>query len=116
MPLRLYIESNSLDSSLDYQPGGQSRQRGAQGGCQRLGLPGADENGERPVLPIKAPPLALHGDLDVEPPGVSRLVRLPLPHQLGARQMGPSRKIDAPYPDGRRDLPQLGVGAASPVV
>lgn len=30
--------------------------------------------------------------------------------------MGPDRKGGAPYPDGRRDLPQLRVGETLPVI
>ena len=44
-----------------------------------------------------------------------RLVHLPLQGQPGAQQMGPTCKGDTPYPNGRRDLPQLGLDAASPV-
>ena len=96
--------------------GGRSRQRGAQGGRQRPGLPGADGDGERPVLVAQALPLALHGDVAQEPAGPPRLVRLPLQGQPGPEQMGPDCKGRAPYPDDRRDLPQLGAGAASPVI
>lgn len=60
--------------------------------------------------------MALHGDVAAEPAGLPRLVRLPLPGQPGQGQMGPDRKSGAPYPDGRRDLPQLGVGAVSRVI
>lgn len=60
--------------------------------------------------------MALHRDVAAEPAGVSRLIRLPFPGQPGARQMGPDCKGGAPYPDGRHDLPKLGVGAASPVI
>lgn len=70
-----------------------------------------DGDGERPVLLAQALPLALHGDVAQEPAGLPRLVRLP-----GQGQMGPDRKGGAPYPDGRRDLPQLGVGAVSRVI
>lgn len=58
------------------------------------------------------------GNTDVarEPAGLPRLVRLPLQGQLGPGQMGPDCKSGAPYPDGRRDLPRLGVGTASPVI
>lgn len=87
-----------------------------QGGRQRPGLPGADGDGERPVLLAQALPLLLHGDVAAEPVGPPRLARLPLPGQPGRGQMGPDRKGGAPYPDGRRDLPQPGVGAASPVI
>lgn len=48
--------------------------------------------------------------------GVSWLVRLLLRGQPGARQIRPDHKGVAPYPDSRRDLPQLGVGASSPVI
>lgn len=47
-----------------------------------------------------------------EPAGLPRLVRLPLQGRLGLGQIGPDYKGGAPCPDGRRDLPQLGVGAA----
>lgn len=60
--------------------------------------------------------LALHGDVAHEPAGLPRLVRLPLPDQPGQGRMEPDRKGGAPYPDGRRDLPQLGVGAVSRVI
>lgn len=96
--------------------GGRSRQRGAQGRCERSGLPGADGDGERPALVAQALPLTLHGDVAQEPAGPPRLVRLPLQGQPGPEQMGPDCKDGAPYPDGRRDLPQLGVGAASPII
>lgn len=61
-------------------------------------------------------PLALHGDVAVEPAGPPRLARLSLPGQTGQGQMGPHRKGGAPYPDGRRDFTQRGVGAALPVI
>ena len=75
-----------------------------------------DGDGERPVLLAQALPLALHGDVAAEPAGPPRLARLPLPGQPGQGQTGPHRKGGAPYPDGRRDFTQLGVGAASPVI
>lgn len=93
-----------------------ARERGAQGRRERPGLPGADEDGERPVLLAQALPLALHGDVAQEPASLPRPVRLPLPDQPDQGQMGPDRKGGAPYPDGRRDLPQLGVGAVSRVI
>ena len=96
--------------------GGRSRQRGAQGGRQRPGLPGADGDVERPLLVAQALPLTLREDVAQESAGLPRLVRLPLQGQPGPEQMGPDCKGGAPYPDDRRDLPQLGVGAASPVI
>lgn len=96
--------------------GRRARERGTQGRRKRPGLPGADGDGERPVLLAQALPVALHGDVAAEPAGVSRLVRLPLPGQPGPGQMGPDCKGGAPYPDGQRDLPQLGVGAVSRVI
>lgn len=72
---------------------------------------GADGDDERPVLLSQALPLALHGDVAAVPACLPRLVRLPLPGQSGQGQMGAGRKGGAPYPDGRRDLPQLRVGA-----
>lgn len=68
------------------------------------------------MLLAQALPVALHGDVAAEPAGLSRLVRLPLQGQPGARQMGLDCKGGSPFPDGRRDLPQLGVGATSPVI
>lgn len=96
--------------------GWRVRERGAQGRCKRPGLPGADGDGERPALLAQALPVPLHEDVAAEPAGVSRLVRLPLPGQPGPGQMGPHCKGGAPYPDDRCDLPQLGVGAVSPVI
>lgn len=60
--------------------------------------------------------LALYGNVAAEPAGLPQLVRLPLPGQPGHGHMGPDRKGGAPYPDGQRDLPQLGVGAVSRVI
>ncbi len=91
-------------------------QGGAQGRCERPSLPGVDEDGERTVLLTQVLPLALHGDVTAEPAGQSRLVRLPLPGQSSQGQMEPDSKVGAPYPDGRHDLLQLSVGAASPVI
>lgn len=68
------------------------------------------------MLQAQALPVALHGDATAEPAGLPRLVRLPLPDQPDQGQMGPDRKGGAPYPDDRRDLPQLGVGAVSRVI
>lgn len=68
------------------------------------------------MLLAQALPLTLHGGVAAEPAGLSRLVRLPLPGQPGARQMGPDRKGGAPYPDCRRDLRQLEVGTVSRVI
>lgn len=68
------------------------------------------------MLLAQALTLALHGDVAAEPAGLPRLVRLPLPGQPGQGQMEPDRKGGAPYPDGRRDLPQLGVGAVCRVI
>lgn len=96
--------------------GRRARERGTQGQRERPGLPGADGDGERPVLLAQALPLALHGNVAAEPAGLPRLVRLPLPGQPGQGQMGPDRKGGAPYSDGRRDLPQLGVGVVSRVI
>ncbi len=79
------------------------------GGRQRPGLPGADGDGERPVLVAQALPLALHGNVAQEPAGPPRLVRQPLQGQPDPGKMEPDCKGGAPYPDGRRDLPQLGV-------
>lgn len=95
---------------------GRARERGTQGRRERPGLTGADGDGERPVLLAQALPLALHGDVAAVPACLLRLVRLPLPGQSGQGQMGADRKGGAPYPDGRRDLPQLRVGAAYPVI
>lgn len=67
------------------------------------------------MLPAEALPMALHGDVAAKPTGVSRLVRLPLQGQPGARQVGSDYTGGALYPDGRRDLPQLELGVASPV-
>lgn len=77
--------------------------RGTQGRRERPGLPGADGDGERPVLLAQALPLALHGDVAQEPAGLPRLVRLP-----GRGQMGPDRKGGAPYPGGRATYRSLG--------
>lgn len=96
--------------------GRRTRERGARGRRQRPGLPGADGDGERPVPLAQRLPLALHGGVAAEPAGPPRLARLPLPGQPGQGQMGPHRKGGAPYPDGRRDFTQLGVGSASPVI
>ena len=68
------------------------------------------------MLLALALPLALHGDVAAEPAGPPRLVRLPLQCQSGARQMGPDCKGGVPYPDGRRDLPQLEISMASCVI
>ena len=37
--------------------------------------------------------MALHRDVAAEPPGASRLVRLPLPDQPGPGQMGPTARV-----------------------
>lgn len=50
-----------------------------------------------------------------ESPGLPTLVRLPLQGQPSERQMGPDYRVGTPYPDSRRDLSKLQVGAASPV-
>lgn len=68
------------------------------------------------MLEAEALPLALLGNVAAEHPGVSRLARWPLPVPAGVQQMGLDRKGRAPYPDNRRDLPQLGAGATSPVI
>ena len=44
------------------------------------------------------------------------VVRVGVPREPGARQAGADCKGGAPYPGDRRDLPQLGVGAPSPVI
>ena len=59
-----------------------------------------DGDGERPVLLAEALPVALHGDVAAEPAGASRLVRLSLQGQPGARQIGPDRKSGVQYPGG----------------
>lgn len=41
------------------------------------------------------------------------LTRLEVPGQPGLGQMVPDRKGGAPYPNDRRDLPQLRAGAVS---
>lgn len=43
------------------------------------------------------------------------LTRLEVPGQPCLGQMGPDRKGGAPYPNDRRDLPQLGAGAVGRV-
>lgn len=96
--------------------GRRTRERGALVRRERPGLPGADGDGERPVLLAQALPLALHGDVAAEPSGLSRLAHLPLSGQPGARQAEPDHKGGAPYSDCGRDLPQLGIGVASPVI
>ena len=68
------------------------------------------------MLLAQALPLAVHGDVAQEPTGLPRLVRLLLQGQPGQGQMGSDHKGGAPYPDGRRDIPQLGVGAVSRVI
>lgn len=50
--------------------GRRARERGTQKRRERPGLPGADGNGERPVLQAQAIPVALHGDVAAEPPGL----------------------------------------------
>lgn len=47
-----------------------ARERGAQSRCERPGLSGANGDGERPVLPAEALPVALHGDVTQEPAGL----------------------------------------------
>lgn len=96
--------------------GRRARERGAQGRCERPGLSGADGDGERPVLQAEALPVALHGEVTQEPAGLPCLVRLPLQGQPDARQAGSDCTGGAAYPDGRRDLPQLGIGVAPPVI
>ncbi len=64
----------------------------------------------------QALPVLFHGDIVAEPRGLPKLVHLPLQGQPGAQQMGPTCKGGTPYPNGRRDLPQLGLDAASPVI
>lgn len=68
------------------------------------------------MLEAEALPLALLGNVAAEHPGASRLARWPLPGPTGVQQMGLDRKGRAPYHDDRRDLPQLGTGATSPVI
>lgn len=90
-------------------------ERGAQGRCKQPGLPGADGDGERPVLLAQALLMPFHGDAATEPAGASRLARLPLQGQPGVRQMESDYKGVAPYPDGRLDLPRLGYMESHPL-
>ena len=84
--------------------GRPTRERGAQGRC------------ERPVLLAQALSVTLHGDVAQEPAGQPRLVRLPLHGQSDARRMGLDCKGDAQYPDVGRDLAQLAIDAVSRVI
>lgn len=98
--------------------GGRARERSAQGRRERPGLPGADGMVNDPCSRLKRylwrytgmSPRNLQAYLD-------RYVYLFRVNQT--RRMESGCKGGAPYPDGRRDrrdLPQLGVGAASPII
>lgn len=69
------------------------RREGAQGRRQRPGLPGADVHGEQPLLLAQAIPLEVHGHVDVEPPAVPQLVRVPVQGQAGLREMPETAKV-----------------------
>lgn len=91
------------------------RRGGAQGRRQRPGLPGADGHGEQPLLLAQAVPLEVHGHVDVEPPVVPQLVRLPVQGQAGLREMARDRKGGSPFAAHRGAFPQLDIANPSPV-
>lgn len=91
------------------------RRGGAQGRRQRPGLPGADGHGEQPLLLAQAVPLEVHGHVDVEPPVVPQLVRLPVQGQAGLREMARDRKGGSPSAAHRGAFPQLDIANPSPV-